>query len=141
MLNLSVRSSSTTSNVPFDGARVELSPFAIPFLQREVEEHGRAAAFLAVDRDRAAVLLHDGLRDAQAQSGPGRPGGEEGVEQLRQRAARDADAGVDHAHLLRLEPHRVAAPPGAGRVAVAALGTLEAIRGAPPGPARRPPAA
>src|SRR5262252_44046 len=106
MLNLSVRSSSTTSSVPFEDARVELSPFAIPFLQREVEEHGRAAAFLAVHRDRAAVLLHDGLRDAEPQAGARGLRGEERVEQLRQRAARDADAGVDDAHLLDLEPRR-----------------------------------
>src|SRR5262252_7464932 len=104
MLNLSVRSSSTTSSVPFDRARVELSPFAIPFLQREVEEHRGAAAFLAVDRDRSAVLLHDGLRDAEAQPRARGLGGEERVEELRQRAARDADAGVDDAHLLHLDP-------------------------------------
>src|SRR5690349_20640361 len=126
MLNLRLRSSSTTSNVPFDGARVELSPFAIPFLQREVEEHGGAAAFLAVDRDRAAVFLHDGLGDAEAQAGAGGLGGEERVEQLGQRTARDADAGVDHAHLLGLEPGRVAAPPGRGGLAVAVLGGGEA---------------
>src|SRR5262245_39389485 len=110
MLNLSERSSSTTSSVPFEEARVVLSPFAIPFLQREVEEHRGAAAFLAVHRDRAAVLLHDGLRDAQTQPGAGGLGGEEGIEQLGQRAARDADAGVDDAHLLDLEPRRRTAP-------------------------------
>src|SRR5262252_1548087 len=119
MLNLKLRSSSTTSRVPFEGARVELSPFAIPFLQREVEEHRGAAAFLAVDRDRAAVLLHDGLRDAEPKPRARGLRGEEGIEQLRERAARDADAGVDDAHLLRLDPARLAATLAA-RGAVAA---------------------
>src|SRR5262245_5702263 len=133
MLNLSVRSSSTTSSVPFEDALVELSPFAIPFLQREVEEHGGAAAFLAVHRDRAAVLLHDGLRDAEPQAGARGLRGEERVEQLRQRATRDPHAGVEDAHLLALDPRRVA-----GAAAAAAL-VAARVLGAPPGPARGAP--
>src|SRR5262249_54572627 len=135
MLNRSVRSSSTTSSVPFEDARVELSPFAIAFLQREVEEHGGAAALLAVDRDRAAVFLHDRRGDAGPQAGARGLGGEERVEQLGQRAARDADAGVDHAHLLELEPAPL------GRAAVPALVLAPAILDPPAGPARRPPPA
>src|SRR5262245_45885939 len=104
MLNRSERSSSTTSSVPLDCARVELSPFAMSLLQREVEEHRGPAAFLAVHRDGAAVLLHDGLRDAETEPGALGLGGEERVEQLGQHAARDAHAVVDDAHLLRFDP-------------------------------------
>src|SRR5262249_15471041 len=131
MLNLSVRSSSTTSSVPFEDALVELSPFAIPFLQREIEEHGGAAAFLAVHRERAAVLLHDGLRNAEPQAGARGLRGEERVEQLRQRPARDAHAGVDDAHLLALDPGRVR---GRGTVA-GAVRVAARVLGAPPRPA------
>src|SRR5436190_793341 len=138
MLNLSVRSSSTTSSVPFDEARVELSPFAIAFLQREVEEHRGAAAFFAVDHDRTAVLLHDGLRDAEPEPRARGLGGEERIEQLGQRAARDADASVDDAHLLHLEPAGCAAalaavvpaPPPVARAAVVRAPAAAARTGA-----------
>src|SRR5689334_494591 len=156
MLKRSERSSSTTSSVPLDCVRVELSPFAISLLQREVEEHGRAAAFFAVHRDRAAMLLHDGLGDAESEPRSRGLGREERIEQLRERAARDADAGVDGADLLDLEP-RCAAVLGPPLVAVAALlrtpvvgpallgeparRIAPAIGRAPAGSARRLPAA
>src|SRR5258708_31434164 len=119
MLKRRERSSSTTRSVPFDCARVELSPFAISLLQREVEKHGGAATFLAVDRDGTAVFLHDGLRDAEPQAGARGLRGEERVEQLRERAAWDAHPCVDDAHLLDLDPGRNPALP----VALAIFGT------------------
>src|SRR5207244_10770097 len=77
-----------------------------------------------------AMLLHDGLADREPEPGAAWLGGEERIEQLRELAARDAAAGIDHADLLQLEqPWDGALAPHAVRVRGAAAG---AARHAPP---------
>ena len=84
----------------YQQVRVMLSPFAMAFLQWEVKEHRGTASLAAVDGDRASMLLDDRLRDAEPQAGALGPGGEERIEHLLEHTFRDADAGIDDAHLL-----------------------------------------
>src|SRR6476660_7083612 len=105
------------STVRATGVWVGVSPFAMSFLHGEVEQHGGAAVLAAGDLDGAAVLLDDRLRNRQTEPGALGLGREERVEQLGQGPARDPDPGVAHAHLLDVEPARVAARARARRVA------------------------
>src|SRR5207248_6437281 len=70
-------------------------------LDGELDGHGGAGALDAVDRDRAAVLLHHLARARQADAGPGDApdhvaAAAEALEDARQVGRRDAQAAVAH---------------------------------------------
>src|SRR5687767_4448242 len=122
------RSSSTTRMVPSALPSV-FSSLAMSFLQRQLDDDGRAASLAARDRDRAPVLLDDGLRNGKAEAGARRLRGEERIEQAGQDLLGDALAGVDDAHAHDRHRPRLGRP-ALGLAALALAGALEV--GAPP---------